>query len=216
MPLECEVALGRAGNLKREYGSSRGTARRGESLVSAGSGRALVRHQSLTLGRPEETSARLTHMKWDQRSEVHREIEQTHVVALSVYVHGTLSGELAERIRALMRNAARQLDSSGYLLQLWQPRLPFCEWRTLGVFLARNRCELRALLDLVRRHGWQADDIALVSPTDGMLAATRPLRQHPDGRASRRAACRADPRTVHVSRCSYRALSAVGAQRLEQ
>ncbi len=106
---------GRAGNLKREHVSSRGTARRGESLVSAGSGRALVRHQSVTLGRPEETSAKLTHMKWDQRSEVHREAEQTYLVALSVYVHGTLSSELAERIRALMKNATRSARGTVHL-----------------------------------------------------------------------------------------------------
>jgi muconolactone delta-isomerase len=154
-------------------------------------------------------------MRRDQSSEAHRETEQTYLVALSVYVHGALSSELTERVRALMKDAMRQFDSSGHVLRLWQPPLPCCEWRTIGV-LACNRRELKALLELVRQHGWQTDPITLLCPTHRTLALTLPSWQRHDGRALRRAARSPHRGTLHVGRCSYRPLSAVGAQGLAQ
>jgi muconolactone delta-isomerase len=170
-------------------------------------------------------------MRRDQSSEVHRETEQTYLVALSVYVHGALSSELTERVRALIKDAMWQFDSSDHALRLWQPPLPCCEWRTIGV-LHRNRRELRELLELVRQHGWQTDDVThaaagsdlrqlptilhLLSTTRTVQSVTLIPRQYPEGRASRRAACSPHQGTLHVGRCSYSPLSAVGAQGLAQ
>ena len=100
---------------------------------------------------------------------------RTYLVTMSLYVHEAASSELLERIRTLMTSAVRQLSSSGHLLRLWQPPLPFDEWRTLGLFLARDRRELDLLLDLVREQEWRMDRITPLEshPDDPLLTAAR-------------------------------------------
>ena len=62
---------------------------------------------------------------------------------------------------------AHELVQQGHLLRLWTPPAEPGEWRTLGLWRARDAAEMQAILESLPLYGW-------------MTVETTPLAEHPN------------------------------------
>lgn len=76
---------------------------------------------------------------------------------------GTADAEIeAVRIREAARS--RELAAQGFLRRLWRPPLQPGEWRTLGLFAARDADELEEVLASMPLRVWRTDEVLALSP----------------------------------------------------
>jgi muconolactone delta-isomerase len=94
-----------------------------------------------------------------------------YLVTMTTHVPDGTAADAVEAIRA--REAARsaELAAEGHLLRLWRPPLEPGEWRTLGLFAARDDVELEQVLKSMPLRLWRTDTVA-------------PLGSHPNDPAS--------------------------------
>ena len=69
--------------------------------------------------------------------------------------------------RAREAERAHELAQQGHLLRLWTPPAEPGEWRTLGLWRARDAAEMQAILESLPLYGW-------------MTVETTPLAEHPN------------------------------------
>ncbi|MFE2724243.1 muconolactone Delta-isomerase family protein [Kitasatospora sp. NPDC059327] len=67
-------------------------------------------------------------------------------------------------IRAREAGRARELAARGQLLRLWRPPLAPGEWRTWGLFRARDAEELEQVLASMPLRVWRRDTVTPLSP----------------------------------------------------
>ena len=74
------------------------------------------------------------------------------------------SMEEVDELRAAEAVRAAQLAEEGHLVRLWRPPLAPGEWRTLGIFSARDEAELRRILASLPLHIWMTVTITPLTP----------------------------------------------------
>ena len=88
---------------------------------------------------------------------------------------GTTDEEIADmRTREAVR--ARELAAQGNLLRLWRPPLAPGEWRSWGLFSARDERELETVLASMPLRAWRKDTVTMLTahPNDpGMPGSAR-------------------------------------------
>lgn len=89
------------------------------------------------------------------------------LVTMTTRVPDSMPADAVERVRAREAARSRELAAQGKLLRLWRPPLRPGEWRTLGLWRARDPGELMAILESLPLAGW-------------MTIETTPLSPHPD------------------------------------
>ncbi len=76
---------------------------------------------------------------------------------------GTPPSEV-EDMRAREAIRSRQLAKEGHLLRLWRPPLRPGEWRSLGLFSAKDPEELEGLLSSMPLRVWRHDEVLPLEP----------------------------------------------------
>jgi muconolactone delta-isomerase len=78
------------------------------------------------------------------------------------------SDEAVAQMRAREAERARELAAQGHLLRLWRPPLGPGEWRTWGLFSARDAAELEDVLASMPLRAWRHDTVTPLSahPSD--------------------------------------------------
>jgi muconolactone D-isomerase len=74
------------------------------------------------------------------------------------------SDEAVEQMRTREAERSRQLVEQGHLLRLWRPPLKPGQWRTWGLFSARDAAELEDVLRSMPLRAWRHDTVTPLSP----------------------------------------------------
>jgi muconolactone delta-isomerase len=101
-----------------------------------------------------------------RRSAGHRLIME-YLVTMTTRVPDGTPTEEVDVVRAREAAHSRELAAEGSLLRLWRPPLQPGEWRTLGLFAARDVDELGKVLASMPLRIWRTDEVT-------------PLSQHPN------------------------------------
>jgi muconolactone delta-isomerase len=86
------------------------------------------------------------------------------VVTMTTNVPQGTSQETIEDIRAREDAHSRELAAQGNLLRLWRPPLQPGEWRSLGLFAARDAGQLEKVLASMPLRIWRSDEVTPLSP----------------------------------------------------
>src|SRR6478672_2843048 len=86
------------------------------------------------------------------------------LVTMTTHVPDGTSAEAVDAIRTREAARARELAAEGHLRRLWRPPLQPGEWRTLGLFDARDADELEEVLASMPLRVWRTDDVLPLSP----------------------------------------------------
>jgi muconolactone delta-isomerase len=95
-----------------------------------------------------------------------------YLVTMTTRVPDETPRQAVTDIRAREAARSRELAEQGRLLRLWRPPLDPGEWRTLGLFAARDGSELERALASMPLRVWRTDTVT-------------PLAPHPDDPAVR-------------------------------
>jgi muconolactone delta-isomerase len=87
-----------------------------------------------------------------------------YLVNMTTVVPEGTAPETVDEIRAREAAHSRELAAEGHLLRLWRPPLRPGEWRTLGLFAARDETELEAVLSSMPLRVWRTDEVTPLSP----------------------------------------------------
>ena len=87
-----------------------------------------------------------------------------YLVTMTTRVPDGTSTEAVEAMRTREAARARELAAQGRLLRLWRPPLQPGEWRTLGLFAARDDRDLEHALASMPLHVWRTDEVLPLSP----------------------------------------------------
>ena len=89
-----------------------------------------------------------------------RGVGTEYLVTMTTHVPDGTTADAVAAIRT--REAARsaELAAEGHLLRLWRPPLEPGEWRTLGLFAARDDGELEQVLTSMPLRIWRTDTVA--------------------------------------------------------
>jgi len=87
-----------------------------------------------------------------------------YLVTMTTQVPTGASDEAVREIRAREAARSRELAAQGHLLRLWRPPLRPGEWRTLGLFAARDEAELEDVLASMPLRVWRSDEVVPLSP----------------------------------------------------
>jgi muconolactone delta-isomerase len=87
-----------------------------------------------------------------------------YLVNMTTHVPDGTTPEKLDELRAREDAHSRVLAADGSLLRLWRPPLQPGEWRTLGLFAARDVDELTKVLASMPLHSWRTDDVTPLSP----------------------------------------------------
>jgi muconolactone D-isomerase len=85
------------------------------------------------------------------------------VTMTTVVPDGTSPGAVTD-IRTREAARSRELAAEGHLLRLWRPPLAPGEWRTLGLFAARDGDALEKVLASMPLRVWRTDEVTPLSP----------------------------------------------------
>lgn len=89
------------------------------------------------------------------------------LTTLTITVPGGAAGQIVEDMKAREAIRAHELAEEGRLLRLWTPPNQPGQWRTLGLWSARDEAELTAPLESLPLYAW-------------MTVETTPLTAHPN------------------------------------
>jgi muconolactone D-isomerase len=81
------------------------------------------------------------------------------LVTMTTHVPAGTSEEAVEEIRTHEAARSRELAAQGHLLRLWRPPLRPGEWRTLGLFAARDGNQLEEVLASMPLRVWRTDEV---------------------------------------------------------
>jgi muconolactone delta-isomerase len=90
-----------------------------------------------------------------------------YLVSMTTHVPAGTPPETVDDVRAREAAHTRELASEGHVQRLWRPPLRPGEWRTFGLFAAKDRGELETVLASMPLRKWRTD-------------AVTPLSQHPN------------------------------------
>ena len=86
------------------------------------------------------------------------------LVTMTTHVPDGTSAEAVDAIRAREAVRARELAQQGHLLRLWRPPLQPGEWRSIGLFAARDGNELEDVLASMPLRVWRTDEVTPLAP----------------------------------------------------
>jgi muconolactone delta-isomerase len=86
------------------------------------------------------------------------------LVTMTTHVPDGTPDEAVDDIRTREAARSRELAAQGHLLRLWRPPLQPGEWRTLGLFSARDSDELEQVLSSMPLRVWRTDEVLALSP----------------------------------------------------
>ncbi|MEK0097463.1 muconolactone Delta-isomerase family protein [Streptomyces sp. A475] len=87
-----------------------------------------------------------------------------YLVTMTTHVpEGTSQAEVDE-VRTRETAHSRRLAEQGQLLRLWRPPLRPGEWRTLGLFDARDAAHLEDVLSSMPLRVWRSDEVTPLTP----------------------------------------------------
>lgn len=89
------------------------------------------------------------------------------LVEMVTNVPAGTSAETVEETKAREAVRAHELAEAGQLLRLWRPGPPTGQWRTFGLFSAKDDVELTEILESLPLHVW-------------MTVGITPLDRHPN------------------------------------
>ena len=114
---------------------------------------------------------------------------------MTTHVPGGTSEDAVAEVRQREAAHSHDLAEHGNLLRLWRPPLNPGEWRTLGLFAARDADELETVLASMPLRVWRTDENEQLSPHPNDPALSGAGRGHeflvtmalviPDGRRAR-------------------------------
>jgi muconolactone delta-isomerase len=87
-----------------------------------------------------------------------------YLVTMTTVVPDGTSDQAVEEIRTREAARSRELAAQGHLLRLWRPPLAPGEWRTLGLFAARDEAGLEDVLVSMPLRVWRTDEVTPLSP----------------------------------------------------
>jgi muconolactone delta-isomerase len=87
-----------------------------------------------------------------------------YLVTMTTHVPDGTPAEAVDDVRAREAAHSRELAAQGHLLRLWRPPLQPGEWRTLGLFAARDGIELEKVLASMPLRIWRSDAVTPLSP----------------------------------------------------
>jgi muconolactone delta-isomerase len=96
---------------------------------------------------------------------------QEFLTTFTITVPEGTSEQTVDDTRAREAARAQELTEQGHLLRLWTPPAEPGEWRTLGLWRARDAAEMQAILESLPLFAW-------------MAVETTPLSRHPSDPAT--------------------------------
>jgi muconolactone D-isomerase len=87
-----------------------------------------------------------------------------YLVTMTTHVPARTPEQAVEDIRAREAAHSRELAAAGHLLRLWRPPLRPGEWRTLGLWRARDADQMQAILQALPLARWMTVDTTPLSP----------------------------------------------------
>ena len=87
-----------------------------------------------------------------------------YLVTMTTHVPDGTSEAAVQDIRTREAAHSLQLAAEGHLLRLWRPPLQPGEWRTLGLFAAKDDAELENVLASMPLRVWRTDEVTPLSP----------------------------------------------------
>jgi muconolactone delta-isomerase len=87
-----------------------------------------------------------------------------YLVTMTTHVPDGTPPEAVDDVRAREAAHTRELAEQGHVLRLWRPPLQPGEWRTLGLFAARDGSELEKVLASMPLRVWRSDEVTPLSP----------------------------------------------------
>jgi muconolactone delta-isomerase len=87
-----------------------------------------------------------------------------YLVTMTTHVPEGTPPEAVDDVRAREAAHTRELAGQGHVLRLWRPPLQPGEWRTLGLFAARDGSELEKVLASMPLRVWRSDEVTPLSP----------------------------------------------------
>jgi muconolactone D-isomerase len=86
-----------------------------------------------------------------------------YFVEMTTHVPDGTPEETVDAVRSREAERARELGAQGHLLRLWRPPLAPGEWRTLGLWSARDDADLMATLKSLPLHPWMTVEVTALS-----------------------------------------------------
>jgi muconolactone D-isomerase len=86
-----------------------------------------------------------------------------YLVTMTTHVPEGTTAEAVKEIRAREAVHSGELAQQGHLLRLWRPHLQPGEWRTLGLFAARDAEELERVLASMPLKVWRTDTVTALT-----------------------------------------------------
>ncbi len=96
------------------------------------------------------------------------------LTAFSITVPAGTSEQTVTGTKAAEARRARELAEQGHLVRLWVPPLEPGEWRTLGLWRARDTAEMRAILESLPLYVWTAVETTPLTPHPSDPGITKP------------------------------------------
>lgn len=87
-----------------------------------------------------------------------------YLVTMTTHVPDGTPERAVEDVRTREAAHSRELAAQGHLLRLWRPPLQLGEWRSLGLFAARDSAELDKVLTSMPLRVWRTDEATPLSP----------------------------------------------------
>jgi muconolactone D-isomerase len=87
-----------------------------------------------------------------------------YLVTMTTSVPDGTSEEAVDDMRAREAARSKELAAQGHLLRLWRPPLQPGEWRSLGLFAAKDRDQLEGVLASMPLRVWRTDEVLPLSP----------------------------------------------------
>jgi muconolactone delta-isomerase len=86
------------------------------------------------------------------------------LVSMTTHVPDGVTGEEIAAVRSREAENTRALARAGRVSRLWRPPLAPGEWRTIGLFVARDEQELDQTLAAMPLRIWRADEVTPLRP----------------------------------------------------
>jgi muconolactone delta-isomerase len=93
-----------------------------------------------------------------------REDAVQYLVTMTTRVPDGTSAREVDEVRSREAVRSRQLAAEGHLLRLWRPPARPGEWRTLGLFEAKDGAGLEELLASMPLRVWRSDEVTPLTP----------------------------------------------------
>ena len=86
------------------------------------------------------------------------------LVTMTTHVPEGTSEQAVADMRAREAAHSSELAAQGHLLRLWRPPLQPGEWRSIGLFAARDGEQLEEVLTSMPLRAWRTDEVTPLSP----------------------------------------------------